>query len=988
MERFKRTPTGVPAFARAFWRYIALTVVCLGAALPASAQQGGTVTGRVVASGSLAPLASTQVYLVGTGIGGLTNTNGQFILLNVPAGEYQLRVERIGYATVTQPVTVRAGETSEASFELQEHALGLDEIVVTGTAGAARRREVGNALTQVNLADVDEPMLTADAILQARGPGIQVTEQYGGVGGGAKIRLRGNVSASMSNEPIIYVDGIRVRNEGLPKNVGPSGYQGRGPNAVYGPLNDLDPNDIDRIEVIKGAAATTLYGTEAAAGVIQIFTKRGQPGAARWSLETEQGFAKLGAFGPTEDFQGDPIVAPASEDEVAPIGEPDDPSFMFIDPYLRTAYRAKYGLSVSGGVQDLSYFASGSYTSTEGVLPDDLEKKASIRANFQATPLTNLVMTWNTSYTRTDLSQTTGGPSAHGIILNTFRRKNNYIGGRTDEASINSLRYANDQIIDRFITGLTALYTPSPAFTSRFTVGYDLVGQTATSIRPYGYVLAPNGIIHANDFKNTTLTLDAVGTWTANPFEGVSSSLSFGGQAVTTEEHQVNTYGENLPGPGDATVSSASTRLGFESKIRVINAGAFLQELLGYRDRYFATLGLRIDGNSSFGSDLGVQAYPKVSFSWVTSEEDFWPEGWGEMKVRGAWGQAGRAPGAFDAVRTWNPIGWGGEPAFRPLNLGNPDLGPERTTELEAGFDASLLDNRLTMGVTYYHQKTTDALFQVSQVPSQGFLGSQLENVGELKNTGLELSLNGVLIDGADWGWELGTNVSTNDSEVLSLGGATPFSIGSYGWIVEGQPIPVVRGSCVTNPDAIADPVIETNCIYGPNLPTLIVGVSTTVRLPRGIIVTGRGEYQGGHYAYNVNDGEAFSRGIHWPNCFNVYPDIEAGNLGEVTAIDRARCISTFALRDFAIYPQDFFKVREVSVAAPVPFEIPGAQSARVVLSARNAIRWKKAKYNFADPESSGGFTVGNTGMHERTQSTGGSIPTPAFYTLSLRVTF
>jgi TonB-linked SusC/RagA family outer membrane protein len=943
----------------------------------------------VVAAGSLAPLSSTQVYVVGTGIGSLTNTNGRYLLLNVPAGTYQVRVERIGYGTQTQEVVVRAGESAEASFELQEEALGLDELVVTGTAGAARRREVGNSLTQVNLATLEEPILSTDAILQGRGPGIQVTEQAGSVGGGAKIRLRGNVSAAMSNQPIIYVDGVRVRGEGLPKNVGPAGYQGRGPNVVYGPLNDLDPDDIERVEVIKGAAATTLYGTEAAAGVIQIFTKRGRTGAARWTLETEQGFAKLGSFGPTEDFQGNAIVVPASEDQAPPMGVPDDPSYMFIDPYLRTAYRAKYGLSVSGGIEDLSYYISGTYTDTEGVLPNDVEERTSVRGNFTASPIRNLQLSWNTSYARTQVDQTAAGPNAQGIILNTFRRSRNYLGGATDVETVSRLLdYQNFQTIDRFITGLTALYAPSSAFTGRVTVGYDLVDQAAGSVRPFGFILAPKGIAHANEFTATTLTLDGVGTWSTTPLENVTSSLSFGGQSVTTEEHQVQTYGEDFPAPGDVTVSSAAQRLGFESKLRVINAGGFVQELLGYQDRYFLTLGLRVDGNSSFGADLGLQAYPKASFSWVASDEDFWQESWGQMKVRAAWGQSGRAPGAFDAVRTWSPIGWGGSPAFRPQNLGNPELGPERTTEFEGGFDAAFLNSRLEVGLTYYHQKTTDALFSVTQTPSEGFLGSQLDNVGELTNTGLELAVNSTLMDRTEWGWDLGVNVSTNNSEVTSLGGAAEFGIGGRGFIVEGQPVPVLRGLCVTNPDAFADPIVERDCYYGPNLPTLILGVNTTVRLPGGIVATARGEYQGGHYAYNVNDGEGFSRGIRWPNCFNDYPAIDAGNLGQVTAIARARCISTFANRDFAIYPQDFFKLREISVAAPVPFDVPGAESARVVLSARNAIRWRKAKYNFADPETSGGFLTGDTGMNEATQTTGGGTPTPAYFTLSVRVAF
>jgi TonB-linked SusC/RagA family outer membrane protein len=967
---------------------LVLALLVLTTVNPASAQERGTVTGTVVAAGSLAPLASTQVYLEGTGIGGLSNPSGRFLLLNVPTGTYTVVVERIGYATGRQEITVRAGESTSVSFELDEVALGLDEIVVTGTAGAARRREVGNSIAQLNTSEISEPIMSTDALLQGRAAGIQVTEQSGSPGGGAKIRLRGNVSAAMSNQPLIYVDGVRARSEGLPKNVGALGYGGRGANMVYGPLNDINPDDIERIEVIKGAAATTLYGTEAAAGVIQIFTKRGQTGEARWTGQIDQGFAKLHAFGPTEGFRGEALRVPPNEDQAPPIGEPDDPAFMFIDPYLRTAYRQKYSLSVSGGIEDLSYFLSGTWNDAEGVLPLDEEEKLSVRGNFSATPLDGLTLDWNTSYARTAVDQTTGGPSAQGIILNTFRRNRNYLGTTDVETVSRLFEYKNWENVDHFISGLTATYAPSGAFSNRFTVGYDRVEQSAGSLRPFGFIQAPLGIAHANEFVNTTLTLDYVGTWTRDFAQDLRSSLSFGGQSISTEEHSVEAYGEDFPSPGDATVSNAAQTFGFEDKIRVVNAGFFVQELLGFKDRYFLTVGLRVDGNSSFGEDLGLEAYPKASLSYVLSDEDFWNDSWGEIKLRTAWGQSGRAPGAFDAVRTWNPIGWGGQPAFRPQNLGNPELGPERTTELEVGFDAAFLDNRLSVDFTYYHQKTTDALFEVNQIPSQGFLGNQLENIGELKNTGIELSVFAHILDRANWGLELGTTLTTNNAEVLDLGGATEFSIGGNGFIVEGEAVPVIRGRCVTNPDAFADPIIEEDCIYGPNLPTEIITGSASLRMPYGLRLDTRGEYQAGHYAYNVNDGEAFSRGIRWPNCFNVLPDIDAGNLSNVNALERARCISTFADRNFAIYPQDFFKLREVSLSAPIPYEFPGGGSATVVLSARNTLRWKKAKYNFADPESSGGFQRGETGMNQATQTIGGSIPTPAFYTLSVRFSF
>lgn len=973
---------------RLFFSLVA--VVLLGIpAMPAEAQERGMISGRVVTTTSDAPVASAQVYLVGTGIGSLTNPQGRFLLLNVPAGTYTIRIERIGFATQDQEVTVQAGTTTDVRFEMQEEALSLDELVITGTAGAARRREVGNSISQLNAVDIQEPVLSTDALLQGRGAGIQVTEQGGSVGGGAKITLRGNVSAAMSNQPLVYIDGVRARQEGLPKNVGWGGYSGRGANMVYGPLNDINPNDIERIEVIKGAAATTLYGTEAAAGVIQIFTKRGRTGQARWTAETEQGFAKLHAFGPTEDFRGRPLKVPPNEDTAPPIGVPDDPSHMFLDPYLRTGYRQKYRLSVNGGIEDLSYFLSGSWGNEEGVLPEDYLTKTTVRGNFTATPLENLTLDWNTSYSLTDIEQTAGGPSAQGIILNTFRRKENYVG-TTDPEVIRRIfePYEIFERIDRLITGVTATYAPSQALTGRFTVGYDYLHQDAGSLRPYGYILQPLGIAHSNQFRNNTLTLDGVVTWRREVSSDLASSFSVGAQSVTNEEHFVRTYGESFPAPGEATVSSAAKSFGYEDKQRVINAGVFLQELLGYQNRYFLTLGLRLDGNSAFGEDLGLEAYPKASFAYVLSDEDFWNQDWGQMKLRAAWGQAGRAPGAFDAVRTWDPVGWGNEPAFDPGNLGNPKLGPERTSEIEVGFDASFLSNRLTIDLTYYNQKTTDALFNVARAPSEGFGGSQLANVGELKNTGLEVTLNSTIIEQGDWAWELGAAITTNNSEVLDLGGAPEFSLGGNGFIVEGQPVPVIQGRCVTNPKEFADPVIENDCIYGPNVPTLILGASTIVRLPYNLMLTARGEYQGGHFAYNVNDGESFTRGIRWPNCFNYLPAIDAGDLNEVNALERARCISSFAHRNFAIYPQDFFKLREVTLSAPLPFDMPGTTDTQLVLSARNTLRWYKAKYNFADPESTGGFGFTNTGMSGAVQTIGGGIPNPAFYTLSIRVSF
>jgi TonB-dependent starch-binding outer membrane protein SusC len=938
-----------------------------------------SLTGTVIQASTKRALPGVQISIHGTGIGTLSNATGDFRLMNAPAGELLLRAQRIGFEPIEQRVVLSPGEQLSVDLTMRETALALDEVIVTGTAGAARRREVGNSIVQIRMADFVHPAASVDAVLQARAPGMTVMENAGRVGAGASIRLRGNVSASMSNQPLIYIDGVRIRSEGLPKNAPPIGYPGRGPNTTYSALNDINPADIERIEIIKGAAATTLYGTEAATGVIQIFTKQGQPGQAQWTLQVEQGMNVLRPFGPTAGIHGERLTSP-------PDGE--DHSYMFMEPFLRTGLRNRFHLAVSGGSTDARYFLSGARSRQDGVLPNDREEKISVRGNMHLAPLPGLQLSWNSAYSSNALEQTAAGPDGQGITINASRREWNYLGTRDPAVLSQLLEFENQTAIDHFVTGVTATHAPSRYFSSRLILGYDLVQQRARSLRPFGWILAPQGVTHETRWRHAALTAEYVGMLSWRLGDHLSSSFAVGGQSVTMEESSTTAYGERFPGPGRPTVSSAALTLGFQSLTRMINAGVFLQETLAYRDRYFLTTGLRIDGNSAFGRDLGMQSYPKMSLSYVISEEPFWRPWLGQLKLRAAYGHAGRAPGAFDAVRTWNPVGWGGQPAFRPLNLGNPELGPERTAELEVGFDGSFLQERLSVEFTHYRQKTTDALFSVRQPASGGFLGDQLANVGMLENRGVELAVSTGLLRGREWGADVGGSLATNHSKVLDLGGAAPFTIGNYGWIMEGQPVPAIRGDCVRNPEERSPPVIDRDCVYGPNLPTLTLGFSSELRFPREIAFSARGEYQQGGWGFSTSDGEAFTRGIRWPACLNAYAKLDAGRGDELSALERARCVPGNAKRDFAIYPLDFFKLREATLRGPLPFSLPGVAESEIALSARNAISWKRERSSHFDPEDSGGFGWGDTGMEQRTRSVGGSIPVPAVYSLALRMRF
>jgi TonB-dependent SusC/RagA subfamily outer membrane receptor len=938
---------------------------------PRLAEQAGTITGQVVDARTQRPLAGTQVTVARSGIGAVANASGRFELRNVPVGSVTVWAQMIGYGAEEQVVSVVSGEPVTVNFQLTEQALALDAIVVTGTAGQARRREVGNSMAQVNLAKVAEPVANVDQLLQARAPGLLVTESSGMAGSGAQIRLRGGVSVSQSNQPLIYVDGVRVYSEPYKKNYAPGGGTGTGSgNVTASPLSDIPPGDIERIEVIKGSAATTLYGTEAAAGVIQIFTKRGSTGKARWTGQVTQGFNRLMPFAP----EPRPFL---NLDEFTRRNQ----SLNFL-PGTGVALRQGYSLSATGGAEALQYFVSANLDRSEGVLPLDVERKIGLRGNFAFTPVEHLRLNWNTSFTNNAITNTPAGNAAHGITLNAFRQDRNYFGSANPDTIKQLLSHEIDTSIHRFITGLTANYTPIEAFTHRLVVGYDAAAQENRNYRPYGFRAAPGGSVSDQWFTSRVLTLDYVGSYRLQARENLASTFSFGGQSITTNEINTLASGQDLPGPGRPTVGNAAIRTGDESRLRVVNAGFFGQALFDYNDRYFLTLGMRVDGNSAFGSALGLQAYPKVSLAYVISDESFWPESLGQIKLRAAFGESGRAPGAFDAVRTWDTPGFGNSAAFLPRNLGNPNLGPERTAELEAGFDGSFLDDRVSAEFTYYQRKTTDALFAVRRAPSYGDVTSQLENAGTITNRGIELALNGTMIERKQWGWELGGNVYTNRSRVVDLGGADEFSVGG-GWMRVGSPVMGIRGHMILNPREKADPVIVRDTVFGPQQPTLVLGMNSTVRFPGRVTLNVRGEYQGGAFISDGASSNALQRAVEWPTCTNAYKLIASGDLAGLNAWERKLCVQKNYENGFLVYPKDFFKLRDVTLSIPVERFIPRGDNATFTLSVRNAYRWRNRDFPIFDPEM-----VGNDGFGSQNTSITEHVPPTASVVASLRVTF
>jgi outer membrane receptor protein involved in Fe transport len=940
-----------------------------------------------------APLTEVQVYLVGANIGAISRQNGTYVMLNVPAGSYEIRAERIGLSTVTRQITLPAGGALEENFELTAQALGLDEIVVTGTAGAATRREVGNSITQINTTELPDRPTTVMDMLTGMAPGVDVVPQAGGeTGQGSNITIRGVNSINTNTPPIIVIDGIRIMSNRLP------GVASNTPS----PLDQINPNDIERIEIISGPAASTLYGTEATAGVIQIFTRRGSARAPVWTADLQQGTMWTQKFGMNgiDYLHMDPWIC------TKPFGG--------CGQYHTPPHTQLYSLSVRGGGQALQYFLSTAYDSELGATPEDELGRWNLRGNFTVTPVEDMVVQFNAAYTNTAQQNGGTGNTTTGLSLNAFRDGQGYLASNDPEVLNQLLDVERKRSIERFTTGGTITYSPLSNLTNRVTIGYDLTQQEGRTVTPFGFILDPEGSISVSVYSRRFLTFDYVGTYSANLRSDLRSSFSWGGQATGDFQATISASGTGFPGSALPTVESASSSLGSESRRKIWNSGFFFQNVFDLRNKYFLTLGVRVDGNSTFGKNFNLQVYPKASASWILSDEAFWQPAWGEMKLRAAWGQSGRAPGAFVAQRTWTNSGLAGEPAFTPDNLGNPDIGPEVTTELELGFDASWLNGRLRPQYTYYTQTTRDAIQSLSTIPSLGFTSSVNFNIGKVANWGHEASLGVTAFQTQSWGLDTQTSLSYNKNKVVEWLGITDPAldpdervgnpIGRTSWTMYQNPegmgtsysatsrtyttqsctvsVTDASGNETDVPRAGLDPSFHacsfsSQDIYGWSMPrpTTIVNGAVTLRMPLGLSLSARGDWRGGGSWISSNP-IPIGRNVISPFCLPWYIDPTVDNRvkNNAPAIWVRRCVDGTG----ASYqvPRDELRIHTISATMPMDFAFPDrVQSATLTLVWGNVIWHNETMW----------------GRYPRTGSVsevGERVPTQSTLNASLRITF
>jgi TonB-linked SusC/RagA family outer membrane protein len=986
------------------------------ALLPAGvAAQQNAIGGIVVDAQNGRPISSAQISLVGTNRGGLTNEQGRFLILNVNEGPVRVQVTMIGYAD--QVVEANPGDLN-LRFEMSQTAISLDEIVVTGTPGATQKKAIGNVVSTIDAADLTRkaPVTDVQQVLNGRVAGVTVLSSTGMVGGASRINIRGASTFSLSNTPLIYVDGVRVNNN---EAAGPIN-QGFGSRSISR-ISDINPEDIESIEVIKGPAAATLYGTEAANGVIQIITKRGNRGAPRFTLQVRQGanwFANPAGRLWTNWGEVNGQLTSLNFDQLQQnwlqmqdsLGE--TPKNIF-----KTGYLQSYDGSMSGGNDFVQYFLSAGYEHNTGVEPTNQVKKGTARLNVTVTPNEQWRIDGNFGYVagRTDLACEAG---CGGVTWTTYFMtptklsdpyRRGFWSGTPD--SYHAL-YLTWEDLGRFTGSVQIHNNPTDWFSHRLSFGID---QTNTQDHDlmnhddrYTYYdsFADRGYADVVTNRTNYTTLDYSATVKYELFPDVQTSTSVGGQYYRKHDDYVEAYGEGFPVPGLTAVDATTqNRTGLQTYVNNTTVGIYGQEQINWKDSRFLTVGLRADDNSAFGDNFNLVYYPKVSGTWVLSEEPFFHLPYtNTFRLRAAYGQSGQQPEQYAALRTFSPVtGPNDVGTVTPGTVGNEDLGPERSSEVEVGFDAGFLEDRLALEFTYFNQHTRDAILLRQIAPSTGFTGSQWVNAGRIDNSGVEVTLRGTPYQSDNVKWDMGFHVSTDHNEVVSLGDVTTdnyVQAGSYVRHQIGYPVgswfhqKVVSASfgadgTVTKSSMMCDdgqggttPCYDANgslvappVYLGRNVPKIDGGFNTTVTLFNNFQLYAQLDFKTG---YKKLDGNQRVRCFFFDLCRENYvpQDYDPVEMGELQN----------GLVNVLIHDAGFAKLREVSATYTFPTDVAGrigANNLSLTIAGRNLFTW--TSYPGLEPEATfnGGSRGGSYSLWEQDV-----LPQLAQFVATLHVNF
>lgn len=797
--------------------------------ISATAMAQFTASGTVT-DGEGEALIGVSVVVKGTALGTVTDFDGNYSV-NVPGQSGVLEFSYIGFANVTQEVS---SSNSTADVVLSDAATQLDAVVVTGLATNVKRSNLANSVANINAKQLTGIAVqsTMDGALYGKFKGADIRSNSGAPGGGMSIKLRGVTSIFGNQQPLYIVDGVYVDNSSISQGTNVVSSAAGGGNTATNQddasnrIADIDPEDIESIEILKGASAAAIYGSRAAGGVVIISTKKGQAGKTK--VTVSQSIGQLSAITllgtrawdveKVRQVFGDADAAKAQSNGINDYEK---------ELYGNTRWLRTSRLSLSGGNEKTKFFVGSTYKNDQGLVQNTGYEKFSIRANIDHKLTDWLDLSVSNNYINSSSDRgffnNSNSNTTVGYALaftrpweNLFPDANgNYPANPTLQSNVleTVALITNNEKVNRYIGGgtLTAklLTTENQSLKLVARAGLDQYTLRTTGLFPqtlqfYRNPSSLRGVSISGSTVNTNINLSAFLVHSYYTSSGISFRTQLG---VTQENFDQNTVISTATGlnGSQTNIDQATNLAGFQNKIIQQDKGFFVQEEVNFNDQIILTAGLRGDKSSNNGDANQLYFYPKGSVALNLGEFDFWSvDALSTFKLRAAYGESGRFSNFPDrfTILDGSVIGGNSGLANNTL-LGNDQVGPERQSELEAGLDIGLVDNKVLLDITYYNKSIDDLLLR-SEVPTSTGFTRKVVNAGALQNQGIELGLNLNFDLSENLSWTSTTSFWLNRSKITRLDipafnlGGFAASLGRYR-IEEGSSATQIIGTY--NPD-------------------------------------------------------------------------------------------------------------------------------------------------------------------------------------------
>lgn len=796
-------------------------------ALPFLAFSQATVSGYIQDELDGSPLPGVNVVIKGTNTGTTSDFDGKYEI-TVNSFPATLVFSSLGFETREIQLT----EATTLDVVLTESATGLDEVVITGLATSVKRENLANAISTVSSQELvgTTSQSTVDGALYGKVPGVNITSSSGAPGGGFALRLRGVSSINGNNQPLIIVDGVYYNNVEIPSGLRFASGANRGNEEnSSNRLADLDPNDIQNVEVLKGSSAAAIYGQRGNAGVIIITTKRGKLGKTKISFSQDIGSNTIANPLGMRPWTGDSVEATfdaAERAKYAATIAAQGSLYDFEDIiYGETGFITETRLNATGGDEKTKFYVGGGYRDEDGIIKNTGFDRLSLRTNLEHKISDVFDFSVTTNYTRSNSSRSfTGNENEGGLSYGytlAFTRPWNNLFPDANGNYPNNPNYPGNPIFvrdnaknedtnNRIVLGGTLntkiLTTDVNRVKLVLSGGLDYLGNETNVYVPETHqaqVGGQGGFVAVGKNNFTQFNTQAIGVWDHDAMGGdLGLTTQAGITYLSQESNLVNSRG-SLLAAGQTSVDQSVNQVVDQNRAEEEDFGFFAQVEGNYKDQFIATLGYRMDKSSRNGDPNKFYGFPKASLAVNFNNFDFWNvKDISQLKLRIAYGETGN-PASFGATFTsFGANNIGGNIGQSVLAAkGDPDIEPETSKEIEVGFDIGFLQNRISFEATYYNKQVEDLILTRALPASTGFT-QETTNLADLRNKGVELGLKADVLSNQNVFWNSGVIFYLNRSEITRLdvpafpqpGAGFGLGLGTF-FIEEGKPVTQLVGT-------------------------------------------------------------------------------------------------------------------------------------------------------------------------------------------------